>query len=161
MITPQQLAGAFGRNLNTIKMQTAGLSHADSVLQPPMRGNCLNWVLGHVVENRNTVLKHLGCDPILSEAQAGRYGYGSEPVCDDGDDVLKLDALLALLAESQETIAAALDSISEEALGVEVQSFVGPTTLSHFLFVLYYHETYHVGQTELLRQLAGTDDKVI
>ena len=23
------------------------------------------------------------------------------------------------------------------------------------------HETYHLGQTELLRQLAGTDDKVI
>ncbi len=25
---------------------------------------------------------------------------------------------------------------------------------------MYFHETYHLGQTELLRQLAGTNDKV-
>jgi hypothetical protein len=29
------------------------------------------------------------------------------------------------------------------------------------VFFLYFHETYHVGQTELLRQLAGKNDQVI
>ena len=33
--------------------------------------------------------------------------------------------------------------------------------LSERIFFLYFHETYHVGQTELLRQLTGVDDKVI
>jgi uncharacterized damage-inducible protein DinB len=34
-------------------------------------------------------------------------------------------------------------------------------TQADSLFFRYFHETYHVGQTELLRQLAGRNDKVI
>ena len=33
--------------------------------------------------------------------------------------------------------------------------------LRNRIFFLYFHDTYHVGQTELLRQLAGVGDKVI
>lgn len=29
------------------------------------------------------------------------------------------------------------------------------------LFGFYFHDTYHTGQTDLLRQVAGTNDKVI
>jgi hypothetical protein len=35
------------------------------------------------------------------------------------------------------------------------------TTVGQRVLGLYFHETYHVGQLELLRQLAGTGDKVI
>jgi hypothetical protein len=45
MITAKDLIGASERNLGIIKAQTEGLSHADSLLQLPFRGNCLNWVL--------------------------------------------------------------------------------------------------------------------
>jgi hypothetical protein len=161
MITPKELAGAFARNLETAKSQTKGLTHADSVLQPPFRGNCLNWVLGHIAENRSRVLQLLGQPPILSEAQAKRYGYGSEPVCADGEDILRLETLMALLERSQKAIDAALGRVTPEELAREVESFLGTTTLGYFLFILYYHESYHLGQTELLRQLAGTNDKVI
>ncbi len=161
MITPKDLAGAFARNLDTIKAQTKGLTHADSVLQPPFRGNCLNWVLGHILGTRNQVLQALGQPPILSEAHAKRYGYGSEPVCADGDDILKLEMLMALLEQSQPAIETALGRITPQELAKEVKSFLGSTTLGYFLFFLYYHETYHLGQTELLRQLAGTNDKVM
>jgi hypothetical protein len=34
-------------------------------------------------------------------------------------------------------------------------------TVGQRLFGLYFHQTYHIGQTELLRQLAGVNDKVI
>lgn len=161
MITPKDLAGAFARNLDTIKAQIKGLTHADSVLQLPFRGNCLNWVLGHIAVNRNQVLQALGQPPILSEAHAKRYGYGSEPVCADGDDILKLETLMAILEQSQKAIEAALGRITPQELAKEVKSFLGSTTLGYFLFFLYYHETYHLGQTEILRQLAGVNDKVI
>jgi len=161
MITPKDLAGAFARNLDIAKSQTKGLTHADSVLQPPFHGNCLNWVLGHIVENRNLVLQQLGQPPILTEAQGKRYWYGSEPVCADGPDIPKLEMLMALLEQSQKTIDAALGRITAEELAREVKSFLGSVTLGYFLFFLYWHETYHLGQTELLRQLAGTNDKVI
>ena len=161
MISPQDLTAALARNVTTVQAQTGGLTHADALLQPPFRGNCMNWVLGHVLENRNLTLQKLGQSPILSEAQGKRYGYGSEPVCDDGEDVLGLEAMLELLVQSQETIEGALGSVTSDVLAQDTSSFLGTTTLGQFLFFLYFHETYHVGQLELLRQLAGTDDAVL
>ena len=68
MITPQQLAEAFGRNANIVKMQAQGLSHADSLRQPPFRGNCLNWILGHLASNRDVILRSLGVEPTFGVA---------------------------------------------------------------------------------------------
>ncbi len=161
MITHEQLVEAFARNVGIIRMQTKGLTHADSVLQLPFRGNCLNWVVGHIVDNRNTILEALGEEGILTEAQAARYGYGSEPVTCDGEDILRLEELLAKLDESQERLAKALANATPDSLSREVR-FAGNTmTVEQQVFFLYFHDTYHTGQTELLRQLAGTNDKVI
>ena len=161
MITTADLISGLERNLGIIKAQTEGLSHADSLLQLPFRGNCLNWVLGHIADNRSTMLRLLGEEAILSEAHSARYGYNSEPVCGDADDILTLEQLLTALEQSQSTLAARLQQITAEELAREEQSFLGTTTLGQLIFFLYWHETYHAGQPEYLRQLAGKDDKVI
>ena len=161
MITPQELVTAFERNLSIIKSETEGLSHADSVLQPPFRGNCLNWVLGHIVGSRNTIVQALGAEALVSEAQAARYGYGSEPVLEDGDDLIPFDTLLALLDASQATFSERLSGLTEEELAKPVECFLDDATLGKLLFFLYFHETFHTGQTEQLRQLAGKNDKVL
>ncbi len=157
MITPKELARAYALDLNTVKEQTKGLTHADSILQPPVRGNCMNWVLGHVVDTRSTVLQLLGQSPIITEAQAKRYGYGSEPVCADGEDILKLETMVSLIEQSQEKINAAMESITEEQLSKKMNSFMGEVTVGFFLLVMYHHESYHLGQTEILRELALTN----
>ena len=161
VITAKDLVGALERNSGIIKAQTQGLTHSDSLRQLPFRGNCLNWVLGHIAANRNDMLLFLGEKAILSEAHGTRYGYGSEPVCGDAGDILTLEQLLAALEKGQEALAARLENIAAEELEREVQSFLGTTTLGQLVFFLYWHESYHAGQTELLRQLAGKDDKVI
>ena len=161
MITTKDLVGGLGRNLDIIKAQTKGLSHADSLLQLPFRGNCLNWVLGHIAGNRDSIVQSLGEEPILSEAQLARYGYGSEPVCGAEEGILELAELLATLESAQKGIAARLAGMTQDDLATEVESFLGTTTLAQLLFFLYWHESYHVGQTEILRQLAGKDDAVI
>jgi uncharacterized damage-inducible protein DinB len=161
MITVTDLIDALERNLRIVKDQTQGLTHADSLLQLPFRGNCMNWTLGHIAANRNTMLLSLGEEAILSEAQVKRYGYGSEPVCGDAEDILTLEQLLTVLEQSQQAIAARLQKINAEELAQEVQSFLGTTTLGQLVFFLYWHESYHAGQTEALRQLAGKDDKVL
>jgi uncharacterized damage-inducible protein DinB len=161
MISPQELASAFERNLGIIKMQTAGLTHQQSLLQPPFRGNCLNWVLGHILETRDGILRTLGQEPILSDKERARYGYGSEPVRGDGADILRLEKMLELLERSQKGIEAGLQRITPEQLAKETRDHRGVVTIAQRLFFQYFHETYHVGQTELLRQLAGTNDKVI
>ena len=161
MITTDDLVGAYARNANIVRSQTEGLTHADSLLQVPFGGNCMNWVLGHFAGDRNLALQQLGEEGILTEAQSQRYGYGSEPVCADGDDILKLETLLELLETSQERLAAALARATPETLAREVKSHLGTTTLGQSLFFRYWHETYHVGQLEQLRELAGANDKVI
>ncbi len=161
MIDQEQLANAFGLNLNIIKRQTEGLTHADSLLQPPFRANCLNWVLGHIVINRNRVLKVLAEQPVLDENELARYESGSEPVTGAEPGVLPLEDLLEALECAQERIAAGLQRTTSEDLSKEVKIGEREMTVDQRLFGLYFHETYHTGQTELLRQLAGKDDKVV
>lgn len=154
MITPTDLARGFAVNLDTAKQQAEGLSHADTILQPPGTGNCMNWVLGHVASSRNGVLELLGRPPVLGAEHAKRYGYGSEPVCADGEDIMRLDEILEALEAGQRALDEALAGVAPEELDREVESFLGTSTLGYLLLFLFRHETYHLGETELLRQLA-------
>jgi hypothetical protein len=155
----ESLAKDFRRNFWIIEAQTKGLTHQDSLLQVP-GVNCLNWVLGHVAGSRDEVLSLLGESPALGEA-AARYRRESDPVTEDGPGVVPLEGLLAALAEGQERIAAALAALPEEALQELRRNGDRTLPLGTLLHFANWHETYHVGQTELLRALAGKRDKVI
>ena len=161
MLEPHELAEAFGRNLGVLQAQTKGLTQADSLLQLPFRGNCLNWVLGHLLDNRDIVLEALGEERIMSDASAAFYRRGSEPMAGATTDALQLGDLLDQLAQSQERLASALGRATDADMAREVVRGETTTTLGKRVFFLYFHETYHVGQTELLRQLAGKNDQVI
>ena len=78
MHDPKVLASVFKRNQWVINEQTKELSHADSLIQLAERGNCLNYVLGHLLVHRDLILELVGKEPILIPEQKARYGYGSE-----------------------------------------------------------------------------------
>jgi hypothetical protein len=158
MITPQKLGEMFGLNVNVITLQTKELTHADSLLQLPFRGNCLNWVLGHIVANRNRVLELLDHEPIWSSQEIALYARESMAITPKNQErALPLERLLDDVARAQEAIADALTDSGPKHLSTEKDG----RTIGDRVFFLYFHETYHVGQTELLRQLAGKDDHVI
>ncbi len=154
MITPQELARGFAQNTTTVAKQLGNLSHADSIIQPPVPGNCLNWVLGHIVDTRSSLLTLLGQPALITDGQHKRYGFGSEPVCADGDDIIPMGTLLNAIATSQPTIEAALASKSEQDFTQPVQSYLGTVSLGFQILLSFRHETYHLGQTEILRELA-------
>lgn len=158
MIDPQTLIGMIETNSGVIQMQVNGLTHEDSLLQLPFRGNCLNWVLGHLVEHRDKMLKVLGQAPLLNGEQVARYARESQPVT-DGEDVMPLAELVGDLQTAKDQIVAALASATPESLAQIVEG--SDRSVGQRLHGLLWHETYHVGQTEILRQLAGTNDKVI
>lgn len=162
MLSPTNLAEAFKRNVEIIKMQTEGLSHEDSLVQLPFRGNCMNWVVGHILTNRNSVLKLLGIEQPPTADLVARYTRESQPITASGTDVVALERLIELLEESQAQLAGLLADITPEELSREV-AFFGRRSMpvSEWLFFFYFHDTYHSGQTEILRQAAGKDDKVI
>jgi uncharacterized damage-inducible protein DinB len=161
MITKEKLAESYAVNLRIIQMQTEGLSHADSLIQTQYNINSLNWVLGHIAVNRDNVLNLLGEEPMLTEAQAARYRRESEPVTGDDEDVIQLEVLLDLLQRGQENISETMSRQSEDDFAREVQVGENTVSLGARLFGFYFHDTYHTGQTDLLRQVAGTDDKII
>ena len=150
-------------DLNTnqwvVDHQTDGLSHEDSLLQLPFRGNCLNWVLGHVIESRVTMLERLGEEPPWDEQSRARYRHGSEPVT-DGSDAMSLEQLLSDFKDFGTRIHAGLDKMDESDLDQIIDEESG-RTLGQSLHFAAWHEAYHLGQTEYLRQLAGKDDQVI
>ena len=76
----QQLIDDYAGNTWLIERHVEGLSHEESVLQPPFPANCLNWVLGHIISRRNSALELLGVEsiaaaPIPSGVRKRRESY--------------------------------------------------------------------------------------
>ena len=159
MTDPKKLISLFKRTHWIIQEQTKGLTHDDSLLQLPFRANSMNWVLGHLANSRNSILKTLGEPPALEGTLAARYKRDSEPVTNH-QEAVPLKTLLTAIEESQERILAALMQTTPKMM-VATYDEENKFTVGDRLEFLHWHETYHVGQIEILRQLAGTNDKII
>jgi hypothetical protein len=136
-----------------IKKHAEGLSHTDSVIQPPFKANCFNWVLGHIVSGRIEALTYLGGPPLWAEEELALYKTGSQPIT-NSEQALTLERLLADLDKSLEQISARLDQITPEELDQIVETRFGERPVGQHIDGLQWHETYHTGQLEILRELA-------
>jgi hypothetical protein len=159
MTNSEQLINLFERTHWVIVKQTEGLTHADSLMQLPFRSNCLNWVLGHIMVYRDKVLELLGEASILSESEARLYKRESTPIT-DSDSSVRLEKLLKGLEQSQERLLAGLKIVTPDTMDERVDEGKEQTVRERIEF-LQWHETYHVGQLEILRQLAGKNDSII
>ncbi len=159
MIDREMLIKAFARDVELIKRETTGISDAESLIQPPFHSNSLNWTVGHLAENRNSILKALGQPPVLSDEQDARYGYGSQPVTCQSPDVVLLHELLAAIEASQVGIVAGLRQATPEALAQEGKFAARTMTLGERVFFQYYHEVLHAGQLEMLREMIAAQRK--
>ncbi len=160
MIDQKDLAKAFGRNANIIKSQAKDLTHKDSLIQPPFHGNCLNWVLGHLVANHDDILEAVG-EPRLFEGRLDRYKRKSQPLTHEDKGTIRFEELVEGFERGQIQISGSLNHVNDAFLAREFQSDDRKVSIAQRVFFLYFHETYHVGQTELFRQLAGKNNKVI
>jgi hypothetical protein len=131
-----------------------GLSQADTLHPPYPGGNCLNWVLGHMLNNQVGLLTLLGKAAPVDPAELQIYRGGSAPIEGTETGILPLERLL----EMHDSVHAAL---VEAFMEVESARFLGPiqpgedATLGWAVLYLNHHFSYHAGQLELLRQLAG------
>lgn len=161
MLAPSDLARAYRRNSNLVVAQADGLSHADSLLQTPWRVNCFNWTVGHLVLGRNWALELLGAEAVCAAEVLARYQTESEPITGDGPGVVPFADLLAMVTETSDRITTALDPVTDDWLAEEVAVGTRTQTRAYRLHFLYFHDTFHTGQTEILRQVTGVGDKVI
>ncbi len=156
-MTGNDLAKMFELSYGAINRNLEDVSHGESLVVPDTGGNCLNWVLGHVVVTRNTVLKLAGREPAFTSDKAELYRRGSSP--SESSQYLDLATLRGMLDDSQQELIPALSMMSEQTLAREVpEPFNRPPltgSVCDAFIRLHYHEGYHNGQIGILRRIAG------
>lgn len=162
MISPAHMAASYDRNVQILKRQTQDLTHEQSLIQLPFRANCMNWIVGHVVTNRNNVLKLLKAVDLIEDVDLSPYQRESEPITPESKGILQLEELLEMLERSQEHLKRLLEEITDPEVARTV-AFFGNTemTVGEWLQFFFFHDAYHTGQAEIMRQAAGMDDKII
>jgi uncharacterized damage-inducible protein DinB len=140
-----------------LEMNTGDVSHEESLMTPPRGGSCLNQVVGHLARTRNLALGTMG--------QKSPYPMKDFDPYDDrtgvpfnGENALPFDELRRRFKAMQEPLVRAITRMSPEVmasppprrLAGAPDETVG-TNMATFVF----HECYHVGQTGVLRRVAG------
>lgn len=131
---------------------SAGLTHEDSVTHPPFKANTFNWVLGHILVGRDRVLRLLDQEPLLDSSWTGLYESGSPTITIK--TAVTLGNLLNTLEKSQEALVGGLQAIPTEVLSEKLGD-QNKQSIAEMIAGLHWHETYHLGQLEILRQVSG------
>lgn len=140
----------------SIKTNTEGISHADSLVQPKPGGNSMNWVVGHLLCVYNKILPGLGQSPLPDSERLQRYDRGSSPIQDH--EALDFTTLLTSIEEAARRFDAGMDSLQPEAL--DRKAPFSPRnnpeeTLRSLVTIFLFHQAYHAGQTGILRRVIG------
>jgi uncharacterized damage-inducible protein DinB len=149
------LVSAIAFNTRVLHQNLEGLTHEESLFQPP-NGNCINWLLGHIVRHRNLMLDALGAPGVWSAEAQARYDRGSSPITGDEPRTVRLQELRRELDRSGEH----LQSAPAELGGEGLRAPSGASTLGQRLILLALHEAYHAGQVGVLGRLAGKEGAI-
>ena len=162
MINALKLKDHFELNSNLIDRALDGLSQEDTLAQAPYAVNCMNWTIGHILQGRDTVLKLLGAQPLLTEAEVSTHRRGSAPIGAESD-ALPLDRAKVLLADGLAELSRRLASLTDADAARPIDLFGNgqPDTLLGWVFFFYFHDSYHTGELAVLRQLTGKPAKIV
>jgi hypothetical protein len=142
---------------SVVKQNLEGLTHEESLVQPQPGGNCLNWIVGHLVWAYAGALPLVGQKPMVEQGRLSQYARGGPPLT-DSSRALDFGELLAAWDEGARRMDEGLASFPAESL--ERPAPASPTgnpneTVRSLLATIMFHQAYHVGQTAVLRRLIG------
>lgn len=150
------LSRMYGINQHALHVNVKGITNEEALIQPSPSGNCMNWVVGHIVASRNGILAALGEEPIWPKEEAKIYARHSAPITAPGVGK-PLDRMLGDFDRAQERIQAALGRITAAELE---KPFGDGDTVGGWLHFLQFHEAYHIGQVALLRRIVGHEGAI-
>lgn len=136
-----------------------GITNEESLEQPVPGGNCLNWIVGHLLFSRHELLEVLGAVSAAEKQHYDRYRRGSSAMT-DAAEAHPLDSMIARFEETQTLYRHAVENVSEERLAEKAP--LSPAndpeeTIESLLTKFAFHENYHVGQTGILRRFIGKE----
>lgn len=140
-----------------LEANSNGVTHIESISGLEPGGNSYNWIVGHILATRNVILKLLGKAPVWSDDLEKRYTRGSTNVTSI-DEAYPLDRMLGDLKSSTELILDGMRTATPDALAVKAPFSPRNNpdeTVGSLLAMLVFHESYHAGQTGIVRRLLG------
>jgi len=140
-----------------LRMNVEGITQEQSLVNPEPAGNCLNWIVGHMLCVYNDVLPLVGQQPVMSKESLKRYGRGTPPLR-DAKEALPLSEMVSACDEAVKRFECGLGSLTPERL--DRPAPFSPTqnpdeTVRSLLTIVAFHQAYHVGQTGVLRRIVG------
>jgi uncharacterized damage-inducible protein DinB len=145
-----------------VGINVQGVTHEESLIQPDPGGNCLNWVLGHLLWAYNGALPLLGQESVMDKDAVKRYARGSSPI-EDPAEAMAVQELLSRWDEATKRMDAGLASLTSEVLDRPAPSSPSGNpneTVRSLLTTLLFHQAYHAGQTGILRRLIGKEGAI-
>ena len=140
-----------------MKANVGDVTHEESLVQPSPGGNCLNWVLGHLVATRSKFLREFGGKAPWGEAESKQFDRHAPPISNPAD-AKPLHEIWSALDETLHSMTEVLSGVTPVQLAQKAP--FSPTnnpneTLGSLLATFAFHDAYHAGQTGLLRRLIG------
>ena len=138
----------FNYNNYVVKVNIDGITQEESLVSPALGGNCINWVLGHIIVTRDELLAELGCEKLCNEKITNTYISGSPPL--NEGDAENITILTKLFEKSQNIITEHIGNLSPDNDIEKIKTCAG------FAF----HEAYHTGQLGILRRMLGKKSNI-
>ena len=151
-----------GMTRQVVRMNLEGVTHEESLIQPRPDGNCLNWVLGHLVCIYGRALALFGQPPETLGGALDRYDRGSPPLTDPAE-AIDLNELLAAWDTVTERWDAGLAAFPAGTLDQPAPfspSGNPDETTRSLISTVAFHQAYHAGQTGILRRVAGKEGAI-
>jgi hypothetical protein len=151
-MTANDLISQLEFNQFTLRRLLADVSHADSLFEPKPGISSINFLLGHLLNTRDRMLKLLGRDGLLDAQTASTYI--GKPKAYAASAAVSFDTFREILETSFTTLQQALPTSEAKFSDPSPRKFIrdGETVGDQLGFFIC-HEEYHVGQIGLLRRL--------
>lgn len=151
------IAYQLGLPAYVLEKNIGDLSQEESLARPERGGNCLNWVVGHLTRTRNLALGSIGQKPPFPMGDFDVYDERTG-VPFSRERALPIEELCRRFKAMQEPLVSAIKKMTPEILASPPpKKFTGEPneTVGSNLATFVFHESYHVGQTGVLRRVAG------
>lgn len=147
-----RLIRSYQGNTLYLKGILAGLNDEDMLLSTG-ESNTIGWILGHIALSRGQILQKLNVACEIGETEK-MFDRGAEK---RKDIKISLQDTLANYSERGEKIAETLDSFADDDLkmALDIQLPGGKNDVETFLSFLAWHETFHLGQIDLIKAATG------
>lgn len=131
------------------KSTLEGVSQEESLRAPDGGGNCINWILGHMLLTRDSMLESMGKARLWTDTEARKiYERGSAPLTESGN-ATDIATLLEIFDRTQPQLLEGIEYLEQH-----------PTEdgkLEGTIAFLNFHESYHCGQLAILRRMLGKE----